>query len=330
MFLRRFKGTGPEVIALIFIVTVLVWISPILNPASPSSPGFDVEPMPLFGLLAGITGQNQIVGLLFTILLVLLIAFLLVNFNTSGFFISERTFLPALFYILFSGLFPTEQILNPALPAAIFLILAVRKIMDSYKIQRTAYSFFDAGLLISTGSLFYAGFIWFGLLLIIGIVILRTGNVREIIISLLGLITPWFITFGLYYVTDNDPGSLLSAIKYNFSVPVQDIRLTGVEIAALTGLGIILVISILFLFSVMNTKKIKSRKTFSLLMWAFVISAGMYLFIKGVSVEIFWLAGVPASYLLSHYFVFSKQRLIPEILFSLLFVLVALMQIGRP
>ncbi len=326
MFLRRFKGTGPDVIALIFIILILLWLGSILHPGKPSSLGFDVEPMPLFGLLSNIIGQNPLINVLVTFLLVLLIAFLLVNFNTSGFFISERTFLPALFYVLFSGLFPEQQRLNPALPAAIFLVFAIRKIMDSYKIQYTAFSFFDAALLISTGSLFYAPFIWFGLLLIIGIAILRTGNIKEIIISLLGLITPWFITFGFYYV-GNGTGSLLSAIKYNLYGESPDLSFSGIEIAVLIVLGIITLPSILFLFSVINNKKIKSRKTFRLLMWALLISAGIFFLVRPVSLEIFWLAGITVSYLMSHYFVFRNMRLIPEILFSLLFVLVATMQI---
>lgn len=326
MFLRKFKGTGPDVIALIGILLVLVWLGSILHPGMPSASDFDVKPMPLFGLMLRIAGGSPLIGVLITILLVLVTALLLVNFNTSGFFISERTFLPALFYVLFSGIFPAQQILNPALPAAIFLVLAIRKIMDSYKVQYTAFSFFDAGLLISTGSLFYAPFIWFGLLLFIGILLLRTGNIKEIVLSLLGLITPWFITGGLYYVTGNDMGSLLSVIGHNISAKAPVPGLPAVKIAVLIITGVIILVSILFLFSVINTKKIKSRKTFRLLMWALLIAAGIFFLLPSVSYEIFWLAGVPSSYFLSHYFVFIKKRLIPEILFSLLFILVAFMQ----
>ena len=72
--------------------------------------------------------------------------------------------------------------------------------MESYRIPGIAYNFFDAGILIGIGSLFYANLIWFGLLLIIGIAILRTGNIKEIAISVIGLVTPYVMTFGIYYV----------------------------------------------------------------------------------------------------------------------------------
>lgn len=328
MFLRKFKGTGPDVIALILIIMILLWLGSFLHPRPPSSLNFDENPMPLFRILYKIAGINRLISVLFTFLLVLLTSFLLVTFNTSGFFISERTFLPALMYVIFSGLFPQQQVLNPALPAAIFLILAIRKIMHSYKIQYTAYSFFDAGLLISTGSLFYANFIWFGLLLIIGIALLRTGNIREITISFLGLITPWFIMFGFYYVSGNDLNSLLSLITFNLFTKSTNLHLSGLTVAALMVIGLIILISMLYLFSVINTKKIKSRKTFRLLNWSLLISAAIFLIFKPVSEEVFWLAGIPVSYLLAHYFVFVRKKVVPEIIFSVLFILVALIQIA--
>jgi hypothetical protein len=64
-------------------------------------------------------------------------------------------------------------------------------------------------------------------------------------------------------------------------------------------------------------------------MWALLISAGIFFLVRPVSLEIFWLAGITVSYLMSHYFVFRNARLIPEILFSLLFILVATMQIAN-
>ena len=327
MLLRKFRSTGPDVIVMIVIITFLLWIRQFLNPDLPSSLNFDIEPMPLFRLLLDITVHSPFISVLLTFLMVLLAEFLLVNFNTSGFFISERTFLPALFFGLLSTVIPLHQILNPVLPAALFLILAIRKIMDSYKVQYTAYSFFDAGLLISTGSLFYANLIWFGLLLVIGFGLLRTGNIKEIIISFLGLITPWAITFGLYYVSGGDVSSLSSAIAYNLITGVEGVKFSGIDILLLLIPGIIILISIIDLNLVINIKKIKSRKTFRLLIWVLFIAAGLYILNPSVSEEIFWLAGIPASYFLSHYFVFARKKLIPEILFLMLFLISVLIQV---
>ena len=327
MILRIFKGTGPGVISLICITLIAFWASALLNPQIPAAFNYETIPMPLYGFLKQITGNNPLVGVIFSFSMVFLMAFLLVNFNTAVFFINERTFFPALIYILFSGLFPQYQLLNPVLPASVFLLLAIRKIMDGYLKPGTAYCFFDAGILISTGSLFYANLIWFGVLLLIGIVLLRTFNLKEIAISILGLLTPYFLTFSLYYVIGKDLAALLSLIGNNFLDKSAGYQFSNLTIVALIFSGIFILVSIAFLFMLMNTKKIKSRKTFSLFIWVFLISIGIYIVLPSVSVEIVWLISIPVSYFLAHYFVIVKKRLVPEIFFAVMLVIILLIQI---
>lgn len=327
MLRKKFRETGPDVVILIVIILLLTWTGAFLHPHLPADQGFDVKPMPLFDLLMSVTGFSPLFSVIVASMLVLLIAFLLVNFNTSAFFISERNFLPALIYILLTCYFPQFQILNPVLPAAVFLILGIRKIIESYKVQGTAFSFFDAGMLISVGSLFYAGLIWFGLLLIIGIAILRTGSIKEVIISILGLAVPVFIVYSFFYVTGKDMSSMLSAVTYNLFAKDANYSFPELTLVVLIISGIIVLISVTHLLSAINSKKIKSRKTFILLLWTFFVVAGVYFLLDPVSAEIYWLAVIPPSYFLSHYFVFSRSKLLPEIMLAVLFVLAALVQV---
>jgi hypothetical protein len=328
MLLRKFRETGPDVIILIFIVLLVTWMGAFLHPQMPSDLSFDVKPMPLFNILLRISSFNPLFSTIVAFLVLLLISLLLVNFNTSVFFISERTYLPSLIYALLTAFYTHHQVLSPVLPAAVFLILAVRRIMDSYKIQGTAFPFFDAGMLISVGSLFYASFIWFGLLLIVGIAILRTVSIKEILISLLGLATPIFIFSGFYYIAGKDMNSLLSAVTYNLFTKEMHYNIPVVTLVALIVFGIAVLISVGHLLSVLNAKKIKSRKTFILLFWTFFIAVAVEVLFKSVSAEILYLAAVPVSYFLSHYFVFTRKRILPEILFVVLFVLAAAVQIA--
>jgi hypothetical protein len=327
MLLRLFKGTGPGVIFLIIITLLSVWVTAFLKLRNHFSLYFDLEPMPLYGVLSGIIGTNPLIGIIITVLLVSLMAFLMVNLNTTLFFINERTFLPAVIYILLTGLFPQYQLLNPAIIGSMFLMLAIRRIMDAYRIQGTAYNFFDAAVLISIGSLFYANLIWFGLLAIIGIAMLRTGNIKEIAISLIGLATPYIITFGIYYVLGMDLKYLISVIEYNLIGRPDYYAFSRLAIAALIFFALSIIIGTGYLLSVINSKKIKSRKTFNLLLWTFVISLAVYFALSSVSVEMIWITAIPFSYIMAHYFIFLKKKLIPEIIFSLFFVLILAIQI---
>ena len=327
MLLRLFKGTGPGVILLIIVTLMSVWASAFIKLQGRFSLYFDLDPMPLYGILSSLTGTHPFPGIIFTLSLVALMAFFIVNLNTALYFINTRTLLPAIIYILLSGLFPQYQLLNPAIFGAMFLMLAIRRIMDSFRIAGTAYNFFDAGILIGVGSLFYANLIWFGLLVIIGMASLRTGTIKEFVISVFGLITPYILIFGFYYVLGKDLVNLLSIMEYNLFSKQEAYVFTPVTIVALTFIGLSTLVSMIYLLMSMNTKKIKSRKTFSLLNWLFIISLGLYFLMPSVSVEIVWITGIPVSYILTHYLVNVKNKVIPEIIFSVIFILIIGIQI---
>jgi len=327
MLLRIFKGTGPGVIFLIIIILIAVWVSAILNQRLHPRFIYESDPMPLYGFVKLLIHNSHNLGVILSFLLVSLMAFLMVNFNTTVFFIHERTFLPAFFYVLFGGLFPDQQLLNPVIPASIFLMLAIMRIMDGYHKTGTAYNYFDAGILISTGSLFYANLIWFGLLVIIGIALLRTGNAKEIVISVLGLLTPYLITFGIYYVLGKDIFALMKLIGDNLFTRSTFYPLPRLTVVALIFIVALILASLVQLMQRMNSKKIKSRKTFSLMIWTLLISITVYFALPSASVELVWLVSIPVSYFLTHYFVFVKKKLVPEILFSFLCFFILFIQI---
>jgi hypothetical protein len=327
MLLRIFKQTGPGVILLIVLTLAGVWASALLNQRLHPRFIYETDPMPLYGLLKAAISNSHTIGVILSFLMVSIMAFLLVNFNTTVFFIHERTFLPAFFYILLGGIFPDHQLLNPVLPASIFLILAIIRIMDGYHITGTAYSYFDAGLLISTGSLFYASLLWFGILVIVGIALLRTGNLKELFIGILGLILPYLLAFGIYYVIGKDPVLLWKQLGDNMFTKATYYPFPRLTIVTLIYCGALILIGLAQVFNQMNSKKIKSRKTFSLLNWILIVSIIIYIVLPSTSIEIIWITAIPVCYLLSHYFVFAKKKLMPEILFSFLLLFVFLIQV---
>jgi hypothetical protein len=327
MLLKVLRRTGPGVLFLLFLATGLFWAGSFLHPQLPGIVLYESRPMPLYGVLKMVVGITPFASGIVILALFGFMLFLLINFNTSIFFINERTFLPAFFYILLIAIFPQCLVMNPVLPASILLMAAMRRIMDSYRKPGTAYNFFDAGLLIGIGTLFYADFIWFGVMLIAGIILLRSGNLKEIVISLLGLAAPFIITAGIYYILGKDAGAFVSDIKDNLFESTAGYQFTRLSVIVLVFIGLIVLLSTGFLLMKMNSQKIKSRKTFNLLLWSLAISGALLLFVPSVSVEIVWIAGIPACYLLAHYFIFEKKKVFAEIVFSLFVLLVIIVQV---
>lgn len=327
MLLKLFKGTGPGVILLIALTLGLFWISAFIEPGQPSQVAGSSVPMPLYGLLLKLLGNDPFLGVLTSFVLVSAMTFLLVGFNTSVFFINERTFLPALIYVMITAIFTENQVLNPALPGAVFLMISVIRLMDAYRKPGVAYNFFDAGILISTGSLFYADLFWFGLIIFIGMVILRTIDLLEVFVGIAGLITPILIASGIYFVLDQDAAGFISGMFSGLFNKAEVFSFGKLTIIALIITGLIFLVSSGHLFTSLNSKKIKSRKTFNLLLWIFLISLILYFVIPSVSTEMIWIASIPVSYVLTHFFTFTSKKSITGIVFTVWFMIIVAVQV---
>jgi hypothetical protein len=327
MLLTRFKRTDLLTIVLIVVILISLWIGAMMKLRGQFFLYFDIDSMPLYGFISSLTGTHPLPGVLFSLLLVSFMAFLMVNLNTALIFINERTFLPAVFYVLLSGLFPQYQLINPAIAGAVFLMMAVKRIMESHRVQGTAFNYFDAGLLISAGSLLYANLIWFGLIIFIGIALLRSVNTKEIVLSVTGLATPFVITAALYYITGRDPADFFRLFEYNLFGRHAIFAFNTLIIVALIFTGSLTFAGIFQLFFMAGGMKVQSRKTFSLLVWILFISLFLYFVNPAVSVEMIWIAAIPVSYILSNYFIYLRRKVLSEILFDLLLILILMIQL---
>ncbi len=315
MILNFFKRNLPNRMLAIFILLCAMWASVSVNIQS-SLVAAEQANMPLFALLSNITGTGGIASVIFSFITVIIILGIIIYFNTKDFFINQRTFLPALFYVLLNSAIPSNQGLNPVLPAVIFLMIAIIRIMDSYKQQGIANNYFDAGILIGTGSLFYADLLWFSLLLFLGIFLLRTVTLKEIVISLTGLVTPYLILLSIYFLNGQDITIFYETLKTDLlsETVIRYDTLSPASVIALIYFGIMMLISIIDLMSKIDMKKNRTRNTFYLFFWVLIISILLFFVLKTVSFEIMWIATVPLSFFLGHYFIYTKRKVLPEIL----------------
>lgn len=327
--LKIFSRTGPGVILLILITVMLLWISSFIDPLVQPVTVYETSPMPLYDVIKYFSGTDARSGIIITFIILIVLLFLIINFNTTVFFIEERTFIPAIIYVLFSALIPSLQVLNPVLPAMVFLLLALKRIMQAYRKPGTAFNFFDAAFFISTGSLFYANLIWFGLLVFAGIILLRPVNIIEIFTTVIGLITPYIMTFGLYYVLGKDMGSLISDLKNNLFAVSPEFAFSRMETVVLMFAGLLILLSLMFLLQQIHTRKIRSRKTFYLLLWMLLISVVIYFVLPSASSEQLWITAIPVSYIISHYFVYNRKKILPEFIFTGFFLMIFVIQVLR-
>ena len=327
MILKLYRGHDRLTVIFIVLTGLLVWINPLINHIEPRFI-YDTDPMPLYRVFRDLFGKSLFIGTLVSFIVVIVTAFYLVNFNTRVFFINERTLLPAALFIILSGYFTTLQTFSPVLISSFLVILAVDRIIGSYRKQGIAYNFFDASLLVGTASLFYFNAIWFYIVVVAGILLLRTVNLREIILSMAGLVTPYVFLIAGYYLAGADIHNLAGTIVHNITGQSPGFYWSTATIIISLINALLLILSMVHLWSVFNTKKVRSRKTFTILLWLMIVAVAVYIFVPSASVDVFYIFLLPVTYFLAHYMAYRGNKKMANLMFAIIFISVLILQLS--
>ena len=183
------------------------------------------------------------------------------------------------------------------------------------------FNFFDAALLISSAGMFYAGAVWFIILVIIGALIFRSPDSRELTVTIAGALLPWIVLYAVWYVTGGDVAELTEIIRHNLFDQMPPVYWGRTLVILLAVAGLNFIPSLVALASEMPTYKIRSRKTFELFSWMIVLSAAIYIFIPAVSAELNAITALPVAFIMANYYAFTRRLTIAEIFFWLMVIM---------
>jgi hypothetical protein len=314
--LKIFKSNQPAAVIFMVLVGISLWLKSFAHPAAEEI-FYNNHPMPLFALMQFLLGTG-FASRLVAIILLIITGFMLIQLNSKFIFIQDRTYLPLLFLLLLGGSTHTFQQLNPVIPAAIFLILALERMLDTYRVDRLSLNPFEASFLVAIASMFYGPAAFFLIMIWIAVGILRPGYWREWIYTLLGFAMPYMFLYSYYYLS----GKIFS-VESRTLVDFMFLRYSPEIISSsyrlfLFYLIVLVLISGIYMLRFYPAKKILARRTFMLLFWWFLTALGGYLFLPSVSTEMLILASIPMAYVLAHFFMYAKSRLwIQELLFDI-------------
>jgi hypothetical protein len=317
MLLKALKSNQPFYFFLIPVIAVGLWIKTLISPMFfPFYPGEDM--MILYQPFNYFLGKNPLASSLVALVFMILLVFLILKLNVQYSFIRGRSLLPScLFIIITSGLHELHA-MHPVYPAALFLILAIDRIFNSYDKEIIHSNAFESGILLAIGSLFYLNLIFFFPLLWIGFIILKPKvNWREYILTTLGFILPWLAAL-MYYLISDRTDELLQTLVANFTS--HQIFLRG-DLPIQIYIGFLIFLTLLgsiFLLAQYDEKKISSRKYFKTFFWIFLISCILIFANPAVSQEIIVLLAIPLTYLISNYLIFTKRQVWGEVFLYLL------------
>lgn len=153
-----------------------------------------------------------IINLFIIILTALLFNRLAVQFQL----VKEQTLLPAAFILLFQTLNPglinsiAPQNFATLIVGAIFFIL-----YTCYQQKRATEKSFIIGLLFAFTALFYARILYLLPIFLLGMYQMQTGSIRTFAATLVGLVTPYWIVWGIGW------GDALQFSSTNFAISLQ-------------------------------------------------------------------------------------------------------------
>lgn len=319
--LHFFKKYNHFTLIIIIAISIFLWFNNIVIPDNPNLISNSMIP------LSWLFNNNNIflsesIAFILIVIQAIYIAFL----NKKYIFIDNQTYLHILMFVFIISIYNNLQFLQPLIFANLFLLFAFNKLFNAYKKINALADYFEAALFISIGSLFYLNFIFFIIIIWIAMIILTNFNIREWIVSILGLIAPHLVVLSFYFLFDK---SLIyfNLLSINLFTPIISFKWNIFFIVIYLFIFILTIVSLFHLFTGRNIKKIKIRKYFHIFTWFIPVVFILWLIRISALAELFFLLSFPISFILTGFFLSIKNKWVSEILFIVLIIFIFLIQI---
>ena len=276
--------------------------------------------MPLYEMVTKSFGSIHFVANFIVFLLIATEAMLLNYIINENEILSKPSFLPALLYIVFMTTDNSLLMIYPLLFANFFILLAIHRLMSSYRKDTAFPNSFDASFLLSIATLFYFPCVVFLPILFIGFVLFRPFNWREWIISIIGIVLPYIFIFTYYFWSDML--DLWSYKAFLAHLHEQSLLISSQNFYyVLSAVWVVVLFSLGKLFGGAEISQ-KSKKSMLLLIWFSLFGVVSILMISPISIRSFSVFAIPFSVFCANYFLKIKKGWWGELLFLLLLAVV--------
>lgn len=189
---------------------------------SPSLPLLDQQDGILFRVITEwIVAQTPAAPLLFSFLTFIMLvgqAIYLNYFFNRHRMTSRPTDLPGMAYLLCSSLLPAWSTWSAPLLINLLVLFLLAHLFESYSLSDIRKPLFNRGLAIGLGVFLYPPSLLLAIWFVIAVAIIRPVRLQEILIALLGLLTPFYFLVIVLFWTDQ-LGQLSSLFSLSFSFP---------------------------------------------------------------------------------------------------------------
>jgi len=272
----------------------------------------------IYDFLLNNASVNLLLGLnlVFSIINGYLISFVCTKHEVSD----KQNLLPGFFFVLFTGLLNLSGPFHPIIPASSFVLIALFRLFSIYREEISLSEVFDASFLLALAVLVYAPFVVFLTIPFIAMLILKPFKLREWLLSLLGLIAPFFFASALLFMGNRNYFYYWQIIRESV-IPIHVFAFGRGTFLIHTIIVLCFFLSIIYMLGRSNSQKVKTQKIKYVLLWMFVLG---FLSIFVMAEQQFFMGAfvlMPVSIFIGDYIGGTKKNGLRE--FLTLLVLVA-------
>jgi hypothetical protein len=318
--LQLFKTNQPVTIIFLLIYALLLRFHNFIFPTDwqPINANF------LSDVVYNWVGTNSLLANITALLLIVIQAIMINQVVANNKMQRVSTFLPGVTYVLLASALPDFLVLHPLHFANTFFIIAMGQLFKSYRKYEAASELFNIGFCVALGSLFYFSVNVLLFWAILGLIVIRAFNLREVLIIFIGFFVPFFLagTY-LFWIDKLD---VLQNIWTNIYILDFQVEWNSTTYFKIGFIGFIILLCFINFRSFYARTNIQVQKYITMLYWALIISLLSVTFQEKLTLGHLLIFAAPLSIFLGFFLQKIKNSAIAEFFHLTLLIIVLILQ----
>jgi hypothetical protein len=321
-----FKQKSPGNVAILLLFGLLLKLPIFLYPKPIVATANDGRLYQLLISYLPVSGTGNALLCSLISFLLIYIQSLMINYLVNEYrLISKPNYLPGMSYLLITSLLPDWNYLSAPLVANTFIIWMFIKLFRLYNSSKAQAQVYNIGLVAGISSYIYFPSALFLICILIGLMVLKPFRLNEILLLLLGGLTPYY--FHAVYLFLNDQLSIRNFFPH-ISLKVPIIKNTIWLAASTLLLAIPFLIGGYYVQAHLRKMLIQVRKNWSILLIYLLLSFLVPFVNGGSSFHAWLLISTPFAAFHACAYFYSPRKWLPLLLFYIAVGFVLFQQYG--
>jgi len=330
MFLLRiFKNSRSGGLAGLFLLALAIFMKTFIFAVQNggSDVATDHAAMPFYNLLFGAIPTKPILDHIAALALSLFITYMLIRIGGRYVLFEFRTFMPGLFFMLFSFALPETQQVSPSLVGAIFYLFCFAILFDFNDKRPDTLSVFLASLILVLGSMFYLKLIWFIPLIWISLLTMRQPTWRELLFPVVAYLLLGLLLIAWYWGVLNDSATLWKLISNNLAFTRSEYSYHLSTYLYFGYFFLLILVASIYMINRFQSRKTVIQNIYQVLFYMFLAGILFFIVINRYNPANLIFIAIPVAYILSNYFHRKRSYLLHELALWILVGLLVYVQI---